>query len=125
VFSREFPLLRRRKTFFHHDQEAGKMSAIGKAIEGIGKDIGHAVEGVAKGIGDVVKGGLNLAKGALTLNPKEMLSGVSQAAGGALGAAKGAADLTPEGLEASAANNLLQGALSSLGGGNGNGNMTS
>ncbi|MFM0733893.1 hypothetical protein PQQ52_25770 [Paraburkholderia sediminicola] len=101
------------------------MSAIGKAIEGLGKDIGHAVEGVANGIGNVVKGGIDLAKGALTLNPKEMLSGAKEAAGGAFGAVKSAADLTPEGLEASAANNLLDGVVSSFGGsGSGSGSST-
>jgi len=90
------------------------VSAIGKAIEGLGQDIGNAVEGVAKGIGDVVKGGLNLAEGALTLNPKEMAGGLSEAAGGAVGGATSAIALTPEGLEASAANNLMDGAVSTL-----------
>ncbi|WP_321816614.1 MULTISPECIES: hypothetical protein [unclassified Paraburkholderia] len=91
------------------------MSAIGKAIEGLAHDVGQAVEGVAKGIGGVVKGGTELVEGALTLNPKKMGEGLGDAVGGALKTGTNLLQLTPEGLEASAANHLLDGALGALG----------
>jgi hypothetical protein len=102
------------------------MSVIGSAVEGVFKGVGDAVGHVANGIGEVANGAGNLVKGALTLNPKEALSGVGQIAGGAFKAGKASADLTPEGFEASAAHNLLDAGLKSLGGGdNGTGSKTS
>lgn len=97
------------------------MGAIVKAGEGLLKDVGHAIGDVADGVGKIAKGGLDLAKGALTLNPKEAFGGIKEAAGGALETGKGAVDLTPEGLEASAANNLLDGVVSEFRGGDSNG----
>lgn len=88
------------------------MGAVIKAGEGFAKGIGHAVEGVADGVSKVAKGGLDLAKGALTLNPKEALDGAKEVGGGAFEAGTNAVKLTPEGLESSAANNLLQGVVS-------------
>jgi hypothetical protein len=93
------------------------MGLIGNVIGGISSDVGNSISNVAKGVGGALSGGADIAKGALTLNPKEMTSGASKAVGSTLEAATSASALTPEGLEASAANNLLDGAVSSLGSG--------
>jgi hypothetical protein len=77
------------------------MGAIGKAIEGVVSDVAQGVEGLAKGVGDMVEG-------ALTLNPQEAMSGLTNAASSAM-------QLTPEGLEANAANQMLEGAMSPQG----------
>jgi hypothetical protein len=97
------------------------MNAIGTAVEGFVKGIGDAVGNVAKGAADSAKGGLKVIEGALSLNPKEMGKGAVEMLGGDAKAAPAAMELTPEGLEASAANNLLDGAADSLGLGGSNG----
>lgn len=91
------------------------MGLLDKAVHGICKDIGDAVEGVAKGVGKMVEGGAELAAGALTLNPKEMAAGGKDLVTGGIKTASNAVELTPEGLESSAANNLLDGALEECG----------
>ncbi len=77
------------------------MSAIGNAIKSVADGIGNDIKGVAKGIGEAVEGGVDLAEGALTLNPGKALKGVEQVAGGALSAVSDAASLTPTALAAS------------------------
>ncbi|MGF6935044.1 hypothetical protein OKW41_004206 [Paraburkholderia sp. UCT70] len=91
------------------------MGLLDKAVHGVFKDIGEAVEGVAKGVGKIVEGGAELAAGALTLNPKEMAAGGKNLVTGGIKTASCAVELTPEGLESSAANNLLDGALEECG----------
>jgi hypothetical protein len=63
----------------------------------------------------MVEGGAELAAGALTLNPKEMAAGGKDLVTGGIKTASSAVELTPEGLESSAANNLLDGALEECG----------
>ena len=100
------------------------MSILGKiagglehAVTGTVKGIGDDVAGVFKGVGKVAEGVGDLAKGALTLNPKEMGKGVLDVGKGAFKTVDSGMSLTPEGLESSAALNLLKGGVDEVKGG--------
>jgi hypothetical protein len=96
-------------------QTVNLMGLIEKAVEGVFKDAGKAVEGVAKGVGKMVGGAAEFAEGALTLNAKKMEDGGKNVVTGGIKTASNAVELTPEGLESSAANHLLDGALEECG----------
>ncbi|PCE22556.1 hypothetical protein BWP39_23030 [Paraburkholderia acidicola] len=90
--------------------------AVSSTVGEIGKDIGgvfNGVKKVASGVGD-------LAKGALTLNPKEMKDGAVNVGKGAFGTVTSGLSLTPEALASSAGLNLLKGGVDELKGHDGN-----
>ncbi|MCX4161394.1 MULTISPECIES: hypothetical protein [Paraburkholderia] len=103
------------------------MSIIGKiggalehAVTSTVKGIGDDVAGIVKGAGKALGGVGELAKGALTLNPKEMGKGALDVGKGAFTTVTSGMSLTPEALAGSAGLNLLKGGVDELKGNDGN-----